>query len=59
MVKGDVAKQIHGKNAVMDKKVLNFFRFVRTYDKKAADVLSANIGGPCDRWLRKFDALDR
>ena len=33
--------------------VINFIRFIGTYDKKAAHVVSANIGGPGDWWVKK------
>ena len=40
-------------------KLTNFYRFRNTYDKQATQVLSANLGGPSERWLRRLDAKDR
>ena len=45
-----------GGNAKTGVIVLNLVCFIRTYDKKAAQVVSANIGGPGDRWVRNMDA---
>ena len=38
----------YGKNASVEEKVTNFYRFVCTYDRRAAVALSANLGGPGD-----------
>ena len=46
-------------NAKTDLIVLNFICLIGTYDKKAAQVLSANIGGPGERWVRKMNARDQ
>ena len=43
----------------MDEKIVNFVRFIRTHDKKAAQVLSANLQGPGERWMQRMDAVDR
>ena len=43
----------------MEEKLTNFYRFLNTYDKQATQVLSANLGGPSERWLRRLDAKDR
>ena len=32
---------------------------IGTYDKKSAQVVSANIGGSGDRWVRKMNARDQ
>ena len=50
---------MHGKNAEMEEKAKNFLCVVRTYDKQAVQLLSANIGGPGERWMRRMDAGDR
>ena len=39
--------------------MLNFIRLIGTYDKKSAEVVSANLGGPGARWVRKMNAKDR
>ena len=36
----------------MDEKVLNFYRFLNMHDKKATEVLSANLGGPSESYLK-------
>ena len=48
-----------GSNAKTDAIVLNFICLIGTYDKKPAQVVSANIGGPRDRWVRKMNARER
>ena len=42
-------------NAKTDVIVLNSIRLIITYDKKSAQVVSANIGGPGDQWVRKMN----
>ena len=59
ILKGAVAKTIHGDNVAVEEKLVNFYRFLRTYDKQASQVLSANLNGPSERWLRRLDAKDR
>ena len=43
------ATSAKGSNAKTDLKVLNFIRLIGTYDKRAAQVVSTNLGGPGDR----------
>lgn len=59
LLKGAVAKAKFGKNAKTEEKVVNFFRYIKTYDPKAAEVMSANLGGPSNRWLQRLDARER
>jgi len=59
MLKAAAAKELHGNNAATEEKVVNFFRFIQTYDAKAAQVLSANLSGPSARWMKKLNARDR
>ena len=47
-----------GSNSKTDVKVLNFICFIRKYDKKAAQVVYANIGGPGDLWVRKMNYME-
>ena len=47
-----------GSNSKTDVIVLNFIRLIGTYDKKVAQVVSENIGGPGDRWGSKMNASD-
>ena len=54
-----VAKGVHGRNAQIEEKCTNFVRVLGTYDKMAAEVLSANIGGPGERWIRRMNAKER
>ena len=57
LFKAAVAKKTSPKvsNAKIDVIVLNFIRLIITYDKKSAQVVSANIGGPGDQWVRKMN----
>ena len=50
-LKAAVAKatSAKGANAKTDVRILNFVRLIGTYDKRAAQVVSANLGGPGDR----------
>ena len=47
------------RNAEMDGKVINFYRFVATYSPKAAMVVSENRQGPGNWWMQKLNAQDR
>ena len=46
LFKAAVAKEKFGKNARTKEMVTNFYRYVNTYNPKAAEVVSANLGGP-------------
>ena len=59
VLKSAVARELGSPNAKLDEAALNLVRIIRTYDKKAAMLLSANLYGPSDRWLRRLDAKDR
>ena len=48
LFKAAVVKAKYGKNASLEEKVTNFYRFVCTYDRRAAVALSASLGGPGD-----------
>eukprot|EP00957_Ditylum_brightwellii_P036297 2748802-Ditylum_brightwellii.AAC.1 len=39
-------KEQHGSNAAIDEEVVVFFHFISTCNKKAAEVMSANLGWP-------------
>ena len=56
VVKATSAK---GGNAKTDVRILNFIRLIGTYDKRAAQVVSANLGCPGNRWVRKVNARKR
>ena len=43
----------------MDEKVLNFYRFLNTHNKKATEVLSENIGGTSERYLKILNSCER
>ena len=47
------------RNAEMDEKVINFYRFVATYIPKAAMDVSENLQGPGKRWRQKLNAQER
>ena len=53
------ATPLRGSNSKTNVIVLNFICFIGTYDKKVAQVVSTNIGGPGDRWVRKMNARER
>ena len=57
--KAAVAKEIYGSNAKTDLQVLNFVRLMTTYDPRAAQLVSANLGGPGERWVRKVNSRER
>ena len=59
LLKGAVAKAKYGTNAKTEQKVVNFFRYIRTIDSKAAEVMSANLMGPSKRWMQTLDARER
>ena len=48
-----------GSNEKTDVQVLNFMCLIGTYDKKAFEVVSTNLGGPGARWVRKMNARDQ
>ena len=54
-----VAKHMYGSNAVSEEKVINFYRYIHTYNPKVAQVISANLHGPSDRWIRRLNSLDK
>ena len=58
LLKSEVAKVTlpKGSNSKTDIIVLNFIILIGTYDKKVAQVVSENIGGPVDRWVSKMNA---
>ena len=61
LLKASVAKATSpkGSNAKTDVIVLNFICFIRKYDKKAAQVVSADIGGTGVQWVRKMNSSDQ
>ena len=59
LLKAAVAKEQFGRSAKYEEKAINFFRFLRTFDPKAAEVVSANLGGPSVRWMKTLDARER
>ena len=59
ILKAAVAKYKHGRNAVVEERIVNFYCFIMTFDKKAADVLYAILDGLGERWLRRLDARER
>ena len=61
LLKAAVAKatSLKGNNSKTDVIVLNFILLIKTYDKKAAQVVSANISGTGERWVRKMNGRER
>ena len=43
----------------MDEKVINFYRFLNTHNKKATEVLSENLGGPSEPYLKILNSRER
>eukprot|EP00957_Ditylum_brightwellii_P105917 8078250-Ditylum_brightwellii.AAC.1 len=56
LLKGAVAREKYGVNTRLGEKVTNFYCFVTTYSKTAANIVSANLLGPSSRWLEKLNA---
>ena len=48
-----------GSNNKTDVIVLHFIHFIGTYEKKAARVVTENIGGPGDQWFSKMNTRER
>ena len=46
------------KNKVFDEKVINVYRFVQTFSPRAAEVVSENLRGPGQRWVRKLNYIE-
>ena len=59
LVKTAIAKSKSGNKSKIEEKVLNFYRFMNTYNKKATEVLLANVGGPSERYLKSLNAHER
>ena len=54
-----IAKNKYDHNAATEGKVMNFYRFINTYNPKLSQVVSGNLHGPSDRWIRKLNPLDK
>ena len=54
-----IAKNINGNNAATEEKVVNFYRFINTYNPKLSQVVEGNLHNPSDRWIRRLNALDK
>ena len=59
LMKAAATKVLHGSNAATEEKVLNFHRYLQTYNPAAARVLSANLSGPSARWLRQVNSREK
>jgi len=59
LFKAAVAKENFGKSARTEEIVTNFYRYVNTYNSKAAEVVSANLGGPGRCLMKKLNAQGR
>ena len=61
LLKAAVAKatSLKGNNSKTDVIVLNFILLIKTYDKKAAQVVSENISGTGERWVRKMNDMEK
>ena len=54
-----IAKNKHRHNVAIEEKVVNFYRFINTHNPKLSQVVSGNLHGPSDRWIRKLNGLDK
>ena len=45
-------------NEAFDEKLINFKRFLHTNSTQAAEVVSANIRGPGQRWVQRFNIIE-
>ena len=59
LFKAAVCKEKFGTNAKTEESVVNFYRFIATFDAKAASVVSANLRGPSMRWMKELNARER
>eukprot|EP00957_Ditylum_brightwellii_P021557 1625337-Ditylum_brightwellii.AAC.1 len=59
LLKATMAKEKYGSNAKSEEMVVNFYRCVHTYDPNAAAVLSANLCGPSEHWLKTLNAREQ
>ena len=64
LLKAIVAKQSSGhNNLVMEQKLVDFYRYLRTLGKQSCKFVTANLGlggkGISDRWLRELNRKDR
>ena len=51
LVKAAATNVLHGSNATTEEKVLDFHRYLQTYNPAAAQILSADLSVPSTRWL--------
>ena len=51
-----IAKNKNGHNAATEEKVVNFYRFINTYNPKLSQVVAGNLHGPSDRLIRRLNA---
>eukprot|EP00957_Ditylum_brightwellii_P006955 526496-Ditylum_brightwellii.AAC.1 len=54
LLKAACAKEQHGSNAATDEKVV-----ISTYEKKAAEVMSTNLGELSARWMKTLNAHEQ
>lgn len=60
LIKTLLAKLKTGRsNVKKEEKVVNFIRLLATHSPAAAEVASANLGGPSKRWMQELNARER
>eukprot|EP00957_Ditylum_brightwellii_P058632 4447160-Ditylum_brightwellii.AAC.1 len=58
LLKGAAVREKYGGNARLGEKVANFYRFVTTYSKTVANLVSANLLGTSSCWLEKLNSQE-
>ena len=50
--------KLHIRDAATEEKVVNFYKYINSYNPKATQIVVANLHGPGDRWIRILNSLD-
>ena len=58
LARGDLVKVHQKQGPIYSEKVLNFFQLIRSHSPKCADVVSANLFGPTNRWIQKINSKE-
>ena len=58
LVRGALVKVHQKQGPIYSEKVLNFFQLIRSHSPKCADVVSANLFGPTNRWIQKINSKE-
>ena len=55
LLKASINRTMGNGKKVFNEKVINFYRFVKTFSPQAAEVVSAKIRGPGQRWVLRIN----